>query len=59
MIVSQGKPYLDKNFPKLDSIKTATIVPAAGAAAPATKSTSPATKSTSPAAKSTAAPPKK
>ena len=28
-----GKPYLDKNFPKLDSIKTATLV-GAGAAAP-------------------------
>jgi len=26
-ISSQGKAYLDKNFPKLDSIKTATIVP--------------------------------
>ena len=39
MITSQGKPYLDKNFPKLDSIKTATILPSA-AAAPATKSTS-------------------
>jgi peptidyl-prolyl cis-trans isomerase A (cyclophilin A) len=52
MITSHGKPYLDKNFPKLDSIKTATIVPAAGAAAPATKSASPA-------AKSTSAPPKK
>ena len=31
-ITTQGKEYLDKNFPKLDSIKTATIVPAAGAA---------------------------
>ncbi|MGD0497591.1 MAG: peptidylprolyl isomerase [Bryobacteraceae bacterium] len=26
-IQSQGKAYLDKNFPKLDSIKSATIVP--------------------------------
>jgi peptidyl-prolyl cis-trans isomerase A (cyclophilin A) len=26
-----GKPYLDKNFPKLDSIKTATLVGAGGA----------------------------
>jgi peptidyl-prolyl cis-trans isomerase A (cyclophilin A) len=26
-IASEGKPYLDKSFPKLDSIKTATIVP--------------------------------
>jgi peptidyl-prolyl cis-trans isomerase A (cyclophilin A) len=39
LIASQGKAYLDKNFPKLDSIKTATIVPPAGAApaAPAHK----------------------
>jgi peptidyl-prolyl cis-trans isomerase A (cyclophilin A) len=27
MITTQGKAYLDKNFPKLDSIKSATIVP--------------------------------
>ena len=39
MIDSGGKAYLDKNFPRLDSIKTATIVPMG---APATKSTSPA-----------------
>jgi len=26
-IESQGKPYLDKNYPKLDSIKTATLLP--------------------------------
>jgi peptidyl-prolyl cis-trans isomerase A (cyclophilin A) len=45
-IASEGKPYLDKNFPKLDSIKTATVVPTAGAA-PATKSAAPAAKSTS------------
>ena len=25
-ITSQGKAYLDKNFPKIDSIKSATIV---------------------------------
>jgi len=37
MISSQGKPYLDKNFPKLDSIKTATIVPSTAAPAPAAK----------------------
>jgi len=38
-ITSQGKPYLDKGFPNLDSIKTATIVsPAAsGDAAPKPK----------------------
>ena len=37
-IQAQGKAYLDKNFPKLDSIKSATILPAAGAApAPAAK----------------------
>jgi peptidyl-prolyl cis-trans isomerase A (cyclophilin A) len=53
MISSQGKPYLDKNFPKLDSIRIATVVPAAGAAAPATKSAPPATKSAAPATKST------
>ncbi len=47
-ILNEGAAYLDKNFPSLDKIKTATIVPAAGAAAPAT---------TAPAAKSTAAPP--
>ena len=52
MISSHGKPYLDKNFPKLDSIKIATVAPAAGAPAPATKSVSPATKSTSLATKS-------
>ncbi len=50
-ILNEGAAYLDKNFPLLDKIKTATIVPAAGAAAPA------ATKSATPAAKSTAAPP--
>jgi peptidyl-prolyl cis-trans isomerase A (cyclophilin A) len=26
-ITAEGKPYLDKSFPKLDSIKTATIMP--------------------------------
>jgi peptidyl-prolyl cis-trans isomerase A (cyclophilin A) len=29
-ITKQGKPYLDKGWPKLDSIKTATLVGAAG-----------------------------
>ena len=49
-ITNQGKAYLEKNFPKLDSIKTATIISPAGAsktseakgAAPAAKSTAPA-----------------
>jgi peptidyl-prolyl cis-trans isomerase A (cyclophilin A) len=35
LIASGGKAYLDKNFPKLDSIKTAVIVTAPAAAAPA------------------------
>ena len=29
LVGTQGRPYLEKNFPKLDSIKTATVVPAA------------------------------
>lgn len=38
LIAKSGKPYLDKNWPKLDSIKTATLVgsPAASSAKPAT-----------------------
>ena len=37
LIEAQGKPYLDKEFPKLDSIKTAVIVAPAAASAPAKK----------------------
>jgi hypothetical protein len=48
-----GKAYTDKNMPKLDYIKTASIVPAVPPAPAATKST--AAKSTAPATKSTAA----
>jgi len=40
-ITNQGKPYLDKNFPKLDSIKTAVIVAAPAAAAPAAATAKP------------------
>jgi peptidyl-prolyl cis-trans isomerase A (cyclophilin A) len=37
-ITEQGKAYLDKNFPNLDSIKTATVVaPAPAASSPAKK----------------------
>lgn len=35
LIAKQGKTYLDKNWPKLDSIKTATLIAPAGATAPA------------------------
>jgi peptidyl-prolyl cis-trans isomerase A (cyclophilin A) len=48
-ITTQGKAYLDKAFPNLDHIKTATFVsPAADSSSPARK---PAAKSESPAAK--------
>jgi peptidyl-prolyl cis-trans isomerase A (cyclophilin A) len=56
-ITDQGKAYLDKNFPKLDSIKSAVVIfpePAAPAT-PAKKTAAPATKTAAPAAK-TAAP---
>jgi len=43
LISSEGKAYLDKSFPKLDSVKTARILPGA-AAAPAAKKPEPATK---------------
>lgn len=42
-IEKQGKPYLDKGWPKLDSIKTAKLVPVPGAS-PAAKKTLPAKK---------------
>jgi len=58
-ILNEGAAYLDKNFPSLDKIKAATIVPAAGAAAPATKSTAPAAKSTAAPKPTPAAPAKK
>ena len=60
-LMSQGKPYLDKNFPKLDSIKSATIVESAAPAAPAVKKAAPAagsdTKTGAPAPKSAPPPP--
>jgi len=37
MIEKMGKPYLDKNFPKLDSVKTATVIFPEPAAPPAKK----------------------
>lgn len=36
-VQAEGKAYLDKSFPKLDSIKSATILPAEGAAPAAPK----------------------
>lgn len=51
-IEKTGKPYLDKNFPKLDVIKSATIISPAPAATPAAKpkatSTTPKPASTTP-----------
>jgi cyclophilin family peptidyl-prolyl cis-trans isomerase len=41
-----GKPWIDKNMPKVDSIKTAVIVPLAPPAPAATKSTTPAKSTT-------------
>lgn len=41
LITKEGKPYLDKNWPKLDSIKSATLVGVAGQAAPAKPATTP------------------
>jgi peptidyl-prolyl cis-trans isomerase A (cyclophilin A) len=42
-IQSQGKAYLDKNFPQLDSIKSATVIFPEPTAAPAPKKAAPAT----------------
>jgi peptidyl-prolyl cis-trans isomerase A (cyclophilin A) len=50
LITKQGKPYLDKNFPQLDSIKSATVIFPEGPAAPATA------KKAAPAATKTGAP---
>src|SRR5467141_1025631 len=47
-ITKQGKPYIDKGWPKLDSIKSATLVGAAAEAAPAKPA---AAKAAAPAAK--------
>lgn len=50
LVAKEGKPYLDKNFPNLDSIKSATVIgepagaPAAGAAKKAAPKTAPAKK---------------
>jgi peptidyl-prolyl cis-trans isomerase A (cyclophilin A) len=48
LIGAQGKAYLDKGFPKLDYIKSATIVSSSGEPAPPAKAGAPA-KSTAPA----------
>ncbi|MBZ5617927.1 MAG: peptidylprolyl isomerase [Acidobacteriia bacterium] len=63
-ITAQGKAYLDKNFPKLDSIKSATIIfpePAAPAVkkAPGAAATGAPAKSEAPATKSAPPPPAK
>jgi peptidyl-prolyl cis-trans isomerase A (cyclophilin A) len=49
-IEKQGKPYIDKGWPKLDSIRSATLIGAA-AAAPATTAPKPAAAKAAPAAK--------
>src|SRR5262249_20714244 len=41
-LASEGKAYFEKSFPKLDTVKTAKIVPPAGAAAPAPAKAAPA-----------------
>jgi peptidyl-prolyl cis-trans isomerase A (cyclophilin A) len=40
-ILQEGKAYLDKNFPNLDSIKAAVVMPADGAATPPAKTAAP------------------
>jgi peptidyl-prolyl cis-trans isomerase A (cyclophilin A) len=59
-IEKTGKPYLDKSFPKLDVIKSATIISPAPAASPAAKpkpaATTPKASSTTPKPKPAATP---
>jgi hypothetical protein len=57
-IAKEGKAYLDKNFPQLDSIKSATVIFPEPTAAPARKA-APATKTGAPAPKKAAEPAKK
>jgi len=57
LITSQGKAYLEKNFPKLDVIKSATVIfPEATTAAPAKKAAPAGTATTGAAPKKAAAP---
>ncbi len=51
ILTKQGKPYLDKNFPRLDTITSATVI-SPGPAAPAVKKAAPAKKAASPVRKS-------
>jgi peptidyl-prolyl cis-trans isomerase A (cyclophilin A) len=44
LITTQGKAYLDKNFPKLDSVKTATVVTNGAGAAHSSSASSKTTK---------------
>jgi peptidyl-prolyl cis-trans isomerase A (cyclophilin A) len=57
-IEKTGKPYLDKSFPKLDVIKSATIISPAPAATPAAKPKSATTPKSSATPKSSSAPAK-